>query len=108
MFSMDMPVSQVLTTHDQWVKFSHYFMFLTLKNGGCSKSTSGTLSITYPTHWDDKVGVHVELGGYDTQTMSRHTYFESSDEVSMKQKLIEVFEVERQAQLVYDAESMAF
>ena len=95
MFSLESETKNILTVQSSWVDFSHYFMFLTLKNGGCSKSSSGSLSLLFPTHFKNVGEIQAELGGYDTQTMARHEYVKATSETELKEKLILIFEKER-------------
>jgi hypothetical protein len=99
LFDINKPVSETLSAQSGWKDFSNYFMFLTLKNGGCSKSSSGALNVVFPSHFEEDFTISVELGGYDTQTFSRHDYVSAETEQSLKELLIERFETERLEQL---------
>lgn len=91
------PVQKFLSINSSWLYFSHYFMFLTLKSGGCTKIGSGSMSIVYPQHFEKQFNINVELGGYDSKTLKRHHHVQGSNEIELKNKLIELFEVERVA-----------
>lgn len=103
-FNLQSAVSEVLSPSSSFAEFAKYFMWLTLKNGGCSKMASGTLSINYGQFWEEqKQEMSIELGGYDCLTMSRHHVINISAgpflEDRAKIALIDVFEKERQAML---------
>ena len=89
------PVQKSLNINSSWLDFSHYFMFLTLKNEGCTKSSSGSLTISFPQHFQKDFNIIAELGGYDCKTLSRHHYIEGSNEIELKETLIKLFEAER-------------
>ena len=99
LFDINKPVSETLSPQSSWRDFSNYFMFLTLNNGGCSKLSSGYLNIVFPSHFEDELTINVELGGYDTQTFSRHDYVSGQTEECVKSTVIERFENERVVQL---------
>ena len=96
-FSIEQPAQWWLSEENNWTIFSHYFMFLTLKNGGCSKTDSGSLNITFPSHWEKSMEITATLGGYDSKTLPRSHYVVDSSEKNLKIKLIDLFEKERLA-----------
>lgn len=83
-FELTSKISDYINEHSSWKSISDYIMFLTLKNGGCSKSSSGSLHIHFPTHWDDDFLISAEIGGYDMPNMSRHEYFSAKSEEELK------------------------
>lgn len=98
MFDINHCANAYLDKNEPWKTFSHYFMFLTLRNGGCHKTSSGILQIGFTQHWEghDQM-VEISLGGYDCRTMNRHENFMASSEEAAKEKLMEMFEQERLA-----------
>lgn len=100
MFLLDTSSSNYITKASSWKEISDYLMFLTLSNGGCSKSSSGSLSILFEAHWTQSDGkVFAEIGGYDLQLGSRHTHFEAQSEDELKEQILEFLEKERVAQV---------
>lgn len=88
-----------------WESISDYLMFLTLKNGGCSKMNSGEIAVRWGQRWstEDPRKILVEVGGYDLTTGSRHQIFEGNSEPEVKAAIIAFLEKERQAQLSKDS-----
>lgn len=84
-----------------WESIADYLMFLTLKNGGCSKMSSGEIAVRWGQRWnmEDPRKILVEVGGYDLTTGSRHQIFEGNSEAEVKAAIIVFLEKERQAQL---------
>jgi hypothetical protein len=98
MFDINHCANAYLDKNEPWKTFSHYFMFLTLRNGGCHKMSSGTLQISFPQHWEEaEQRIEISLGGYDCRTMSRHENFIAATEEEAKEKLMVMFEKERLA-----------
>jgi len=84
-----------------WETIADYTMFLTLKNGGCSKMSSGQISVTWGQRWatTEARTVQADLGGYDLITGSRHQNFEAKSELELKIQIVKFLEQERLAQL---------
>lgn len=95
MFNIEHNCSQYINENSTWTDISHYLMFLTLKNGGCSKSSSGAIKIYFPTHWDEDMEISVEIGGYDMPNMSRHEEFSAKTETELKKQIITKLEQAR-------------
>lgn len=106
LFDVTQGVATILSAASPWSEFSRYFMFLTLKAGGCSKSSSGEMTITYLSSWtEDDQAITVTLGGYDSQTLKRShdiTVRGMNAELRLKEMLLDLFEKERSAVVAYD------
>lgn len=87
-FTLDVDNSLTINKNSSWTDISNYIMFLTLKNGGCNKSSSGSLQLHFPTHWDQDFIISAVVGGYDMPNMNRHEDFSAKSEAELKTIII--------------------
>lgn len=92
--NLNKSVNEFLSCESSYKDFSRYFHFL-LSFAEISKSSSGALSVSYPAMYNE--GLCITIFGYDTLTLSRQTYIECDSDKDAKEKMIELFEIERKA-----------
>ena len=75
-YDLEKPVSNYLGESLEslsWESIADYLMFLTLKNGGCSKMSSGEISVRWGQRWskDEARNIQVEIGGRQLLEINR-------------------------------------